>query len=401
MASSLKAEEKYSLISRRLELQNGQSAQELQSLLIQGKTIKYQWVTAPTGKPHIGYFIPLIKFADFIRAGGEVIVEYIDVYAFLVNYKFPWEQVQHRTTYYRSIITAALEAVGVPASKVSMVQSSSYQGTHKFSVDFWKLCALCSQQDARDTGAEVGASTMLSPMLTPLLQELGEEYVSADVQFGGKDQRGIFNLGEQFLPELGYSKRVHLLNEMLPSLTGGKMSSSHPAYTKIMFLDDPKTVREKIAGACCTAGDVQGNGILPIVQHILMPISELRLFNIENANYVVHDGSNGLGDRQEDIHLPLSAKGAPDGTLFSVRVPDADYACNSYRHYKNYEDLEQDYVSLKIDPDALRESVVSGLNQVLKPIREIYEGNEEWRQSDIMGYPEDQPTTQNGNRGNT
>lgn len=77
-------------------------------------------------------------------------------------------------------------------SKVSMVEMSSYQGTPNFMVDFWKLCALCSQQDARETGAEVGASTMLSPLLTPLLQELGEEYLGVDVEFGGTDQvRGL------------------------------------------------------------------------------------------------------------------------------------------------------------------------------------------------------------------
>lgn len=72
--------------------------------------------------------------------------------------------------------------------KVSMVEMSSYQGTHEFMVDFWKLCALCSQQDARDTGPEVGVSSMLGPLLTPLLQELGEEYLGVDVELGGADQ---------------------------------------------------------------------------------------------------------------------------------------------------------------------------------------------------------------------
>ena len=192
-----------------------------------------------------------------------------------MNYKFPWEQVRHRTKYYKALITAALKAVGVPMSYVSMVEMSSYQVTQQYMVDFWKLCALCSQQDARDTGAEVGASTMLSPLLTPLLQELGEESLGVDAEFGGTDQvsdslglcvrleltcvfyqRGIFNLGEQFLPDLGYEKRAHLLNELLPSLTGGKMSSSHPAHTTIMFLDDADAVVEKLAGAACPPGTV-------------------------------------------------------------------------------------------------------------------------------------------------
>lgn len=36
-------EQKYSLITRRLEVQNGWSAQKLHSLLTNGRTVKYQW----------------------------------------------------------------------------------------------------------------------------------------------------------------------------------------------------------------------------------------------------------------------------------------------------------------------------------------------------------------------
>lgn len=30
------------------------------------------WGTAPTGRPHIAYFVALTKIADFLRAGVEV-----------------------------------------------------------------------------------------------------------------------------------------------------------------------------------------------------------------------------------------------------------------------------------------------------------------------------------------
>lgn len=107
-----------------------------------------------------------------------------------MNYKIPWEQVLHRTAYYQALITAALKVVGIPLSKVQIVQASTYQGTYSFSVDFWKLCALSSLHDVRRTGAEVGSSTMLSPLLTPILQELAEVHSAVDVQLGGKDQVG-------------------------------------------------------------------------------------------------------------------------------------------------------------------------------------------------------------------
>ncbi|RCI14692.1 hypothetical protein L249_6892 [Ophiocordyceps polyrhachis-furcata BCC 54312] len=372
MDASLGAEERYSLITRRLELQNGWASQKLTSLVAQGKAIRYLWSTTPTGKPHLGYLIPLIKFADFIRAGGEVTIEFLDTYGLLINYRFPWDQVCHRSRYYRWLISAALEAVGVPMSRMRLVDASSYQGTSDFMLDFWKLCTLCSQQDVRDTGAEVGASTMLSPLLTPLLQELADEYLGIDVEFGGLDQRGIFNLGEQFLPELGYEKRVHVMNQMLPSLTGGKMSSSHPDHTKLTLLDDEATIERKVAGSSCPAGTAEGNGMLPIVEHILMPISELH-----------------VRDRGRS---PMVAHGAAEGTLFSVDVgrgPSPDPA--SRRDYCTYQDLQRDYLRGVMEPEALKAAVARAVHQVLAPIRDAYAGNEAWREADRMGYPEDWP----------
>jgi len=45
-------------------------------------------------------------------------------------------------------------------------------------------------------------------------QALDEEYLKVDAQFGGVDQRKIFTFAEKYLPQLGYTKRVHLMNPM-------------------------------------------------------------------------------------------------------------------------------------------------------------------------------------------
>ena len=37
----------------------------------QERPIKVYWGTATTGKPHIAYFVPMSKIADFLRAGCE------------------------------------------------------------------------------------------------------------------------------------------------------------------------------------------------------------------------------------------------------------------------------------------------------------------------------------------
>ena len=46
------------------------------------------------------------------------------------------------------------------------------------------------------------------------LQALDEEYLKCDAQFGGVDQRKIFTFSEKYLPQLGYAKRIHLMNPM-------------------------------------------------------------------------------------------------------------------------------------------------------------------------------------------
>lgn len=37
------------------------------------RSLKLYWGTATTGKPHIAYFVPMTKIADFLNAGCEVL----------------------------------------------------------------------------------------------------------------------------------------------------------------------------------------------------------------------------------------------------------------------------------------------------------------------------------------
>ena len=45
---------------------------KLKSLLQEGKDVSMYWGTATTGKPHVAYFVPMSKIADFLRAGCKV-----------------------------------------------------------------------------------------------------------------------------------------------------------------------------------------------------------------------------------------------------------------------------------------------------------------------------------------
>ena len=133
---------------------------------------------------------------------------------------------------------------------------------------------MTTERNAKKAGAEVVkqvASPLLSGMLYPLLQALDEEYLHVDCQFGGVDQRKIFTLCEKSLPSLGYSKRLHLMNPMVPGLTGAKMSSSEAA-SKIDLLDSPDAIAAKVKGAYCEEGSVDNNGVLAFVRMVLFPL---------------------------------------------------------------------------------------------------------------------------------
>ncbi|KAF8127167.1 hypothetical protein EV363DRAFT_1401225 [Boletus edulis] len=64
-----KKSKKYNLITwRRLR-------EVIKGILAEGRSPMAYWGTAPTGTPHaahIGYYVPLTKIADFLRAGVEV-----------------------------------------------------------------------------------------------------------------------------------------------------------------------------------------------------------------------------------------------------------------------------------------------------------------------------------------
>ena len=46
-------------------------------MLIDGKDVSIYWGTATTGKPHVAYFVPMSKIADFLRAGCKVRCDFL------------------------------------------------------------------------------------------------------------------------------------------------------------------------------------------------------------------------------------------------------------------------------------------------------------------------------------
>ncbi|KAI9768622.1 MAG: hypothetical protein M1840_004819 [Geoglossum simile] len=360
-------EARYALLTRYQTLLTPSTSAELKTLLTDmSKTPKLAW----------GYLIPLAKLLDFLRGGISVTILMLSTYGHMINHPTtPPAQIAHRASYYKHLIQSILSSLGISPTQYTFVDETSYTFTHAFMTDMYATIALMKQQDARDTGEEVRGSEWLSPLLTPVLQTLSEVYLDLDIQFGGEDQRGLFKHSETFLPLLNHRRRIHIMNRMLPSLYSPKMSSSHPAHTKIGFLDSPATVRDKVSRAPCDP--TPETPILALLRDVLWPMSEQR---VERRR-----GDVGANPEERCVpQWPFCSEDAPDGTVFSISLPD------SRMHYTSYAALEADFFAGVVRPDALKEAVIDAVNGLLAPIRQAYAESEEWRAVEKLAYPDEE-----------
>ncbi|KAG8587991.1 hypothetical protein GDO81_005844 [Engystomops pustulosus] len=347
MGDCLTPDGKAELITRNLQEVLGED--KLKEILKE-RELKVYWGTATTGKPHVAYFVPMSKIADFLKAGCEVTILFADLHAYLDNMKAPWELLELRTRYYEHVIKAMLQSIGVPLEKLRFVRGTEYQLSKEYTLDVYRLSSVVTQHDAKKAGAEVVKQVehpLLSGLLYPGLQALDEEYLKVDAQFGGVDQRKIFTFAEKYLPALGYTKRIHLMNPMVPGLTGGKMSSSEEE-SKIDLLDSPSDVKKKLKKAFCEPGNVENNGVLSFVRHVLFPLK---------SEFVV--------------------------------LRDEKYGGN--KTYTDVNELEKDFAEQNVHPGDLKASVEKALNKLLDPIREKF-NSPEMKKLSNDAYPD--PTKQ-------
>ncbi|KAG0002064.1 hypothetical protein BGZ80_002936 [Entomortierella chlamydospora] len=350
--ASLTPAEKYSIISRNLQEVLGK--EQIETILAE-RDLNIYWGTAPTGKPHLGYFVPMTKIADFLEAGCHITILIADIHAFLDNMKAPMELVGKRAEYYTELIKATLTSIGVPIDKLKFVLGSSYQLTAEYSLANMKMCSKTTEHDAKKAGAEVVkqvANPLLSGLMYPGMQALDEEFLGVDAQFGGVDQRKIFVLAEKMLPALGYKKRSHLMNTMVPGLAGPKMSSSDPD-SKIDLLEAPQDVKRKLGRAFCEEGNIAENGVLAFVKTVLFPLRSM----------------NGK---------------SPVFTILRPEKFGGDVT------YTTYEALEEDFKEKKVHPGDLKNAVADAINELLGPIRKWFD-NDKLRQLTEDAYPTPKP----------
>ncbi|MBU2638997.1 MAG: tyrosine--tRNA ligase [Nanoarchaeota archaeon] len=324
------AKAKLELVTRNLQEVIGED--ELKEVLGKKEACVY-WGTMPTGSISIAYFFPMMKIADFLKAGLKVKILLADVHAALDG--VGWDILEKRYAYYKEAIITILKTIGVDIKKLEFVKGSELQLNQKYFHDLLKLSTISSVHDCTKAASEVVKlrdNPRLSGLIYPLMQALDEEYLKAEMQFGGMDQRKIMVYAREQLPKIGYKPRIELLNPIIRGLVGVKMSSSIES-SKIDLLDDEAKVKSKINNAECVAGEPD-NGIMALLQYLIFVMKTDR------------------------------------GEKFVVERPEK-YGGNLV--YESYDAVEKDFVAKKMHPLDLKNAVAKEINILLKNFRESKE----------------------------
>jgi len=308
------------------------TTEELEALLADGTPSAYIGY-APTGEMHIGHFTTMRKLADFLNAGVDVTVLIADLHAHLDDEKSPFDLLDARTEYYREAIKGMIEAAGADPEEITFIRGMDYQLDEEYALELYRMAAETTIARTQRAASEVvreSESPNLGGLLYPLMQSLDVKALEADIAYGGIDQRGIYMLSREILPEYGWKEPVCLFAPLLSGLTGGKMSASDEA-SKVNLTDSPDAVAEKIEAAYCPMGETEDNGVLEYVEHLVFPI--------------------------------LDERGEP----FVVERP-AQYGGDLV--YESYEDLEADFVSEELHPADLKDAAGEAISSVIDPVRE-------------------------------
>ncbi len=304
--------------------------EELLELIKKKKQPSVYLGTAITGRPHIGYFVWVLKMADFLKAGFKVKVLLADLHGALDN--CPWDVLDKRFKYYSQIIPLMFKAIGANTNNIELIKGSEFQLSKEYILDTLKLATKTSINNAKRAAAEVvkfGDNPKLGGLLYPIMQSLDEEYLKVDVQYGGVDQRKILMFARENLPKIGYKRRVEFMTPLMPGLIGKKMSASDPK-SKIDLLDDPKTVQSKLNGAYCEAGKIEDNGVLAFLRNVIMTLKQ---------------------DNKEEFVIERPEKFG--GNL----------------SFKTYEEIEKAFVSKKLHPLDLKNALAKEVNKLLEPFQ--------------------------------
>ena len=304
--------------------------EELSALFEERETPTAYIGYAPTGEMHIGHFTTMRKLADFLEAGLDVTVLVADLHAHLDDEKSPFDLLDARTEYYTTAIEGMIEAAGADPEGITFVRGQDIELTPEYTLELLRMAAETTLNRVQRAGSEVvrqSEDPKLGGLIYPLMQSLDVKALDADIAYGGIDQRGIYMLSREILPEHGHDKPVCVFAPLLSGLTGGKMSASE-AGSKIALTDDDDAIDEKIQGAYCPAGEVEDNGVLEYLRYLVFPVFEERGLELvverpeEYGGDLTYDSYEALAEDLDSGELhPADAKGTLAAYLDELIAP--------------------------------------------------------------------------------
>lgn len=313
---------------------------ELTTLLETKETPRIYVGYAPTGEMHIGHYTTIRKLADFLEAGLAVTVLIADLHAHLDDEKSPYDLLDARSRYYQLAIEAMIEAAGSDSTEVEFIRGSEFELQEPYTLELYRLAAETTITRAQRAGSEVVRqrdNPRLGSLLYTLMQALDVAALESDIAYGGIDQRGIYMLAREILPDRAFDKPICVFAPLLSGLDGEKMSASQET-TSVSLTDAPDDIEEKIMGAYCPAGERENNGILEYLEYLVFPIWT----DMNRAFEIVRPEQYG-------------------GTVA----------------YDQYASLEEDFIAGDLHPQDLKAATAEAIAELITPIGDAIRAQDE------------------------
>lgn len=297
--------------------------EEIHAFAAQDSPPNSYWGVAPTGTPHLGYYRILEKQQTLIEEGFEHTILIADLHAYLDDEKCPWEEMERRSTVYEK----CFELLGL--GDAEFVRGSSFQRSSDYVDDLYHAIGKVTVNRAEHAASEVvrGNSPTLGSVTYPVMQNLDCVYLDSDLAIGGIDQRHVYMLGRELLPELGYNKVSFLFTPLGKSPSGEKMSASEKK-TKIELWAEKETITNRINDAYCPEREIEENPVVDYVSHFVFP--QLGEFTVERAEKWGGDLSYTSRDAFEadfesgELH-PADLKPAAADAIHEALTPVREY----------------------------------------------------------------------------
>lgn len=400
---SISFEDKYNLITRNLqEIVD----EKLIRNTLQERNLKIYFGTAPTGRIHIGYFVPIMKIADFLQAGCQVKILIADLHAYLDSKKSELNVLELRVEYYIEMIRTMLDVLGVKWTNdnLQFIKGTDFQLSKQYTMDVYKLNSLMKLGDAKHAGAEVvkqSDNPNMTSLLYPGLQALDEEYLDIDVEFSGVDQRKIVMNARKFMPKLGYKKRGYLMSPMVTGLRSAKKESDEDNnnYNNYSTNDNTNNI-EKLQKEICN--EVLKTNSFNDMENILKSFlknlkknnkgSSISIDKMSSSNL---DSKIDLLDSQKTIKKKIGSAycfpgdiddNTPLELVKMICMPILDRLGKKFVIdrpekyggkiiYDNYKSIEDDFKEKILHPADLKLGIQINLNLILDPIRAKFSDN--------------------------